>query len=81
MNHYAKLATVVTRLVGALLTLIGVMGMVFWFVGGLLLDKTSPELAWQSARVLSAAIFLIVGILIYIAGKPVGRLIGKGLDE
>lgn len=80
MNHYAKLAAVITRVLGALIALTGVMGVVYWFVAGLFLDKTSPELAWQSARILSAGIFIVVGIVVYVSGKPIGKLVSKDLD-
>jgi uncharacterized membrane protein YczE len=80
MNHYARLATVITRMLGALIALSGLMGIVYWLVAGFFLDRASPELVWQSARVLSAGIFVVAGMVVYAAGKPIGKLVGKGLD-
>ncbi len=80
MNHYSKLAVVIIRVLGALLVLTGIMGVMYCLLAGLLLDKTSPDLAYQSSRVLSAGIFMAIGILVYVAGKPIGKLVGKGLD-
>lgn len=65
---------------GALLALVGAMGLVYWFVAGLFLDKNSPELAWQGSRILSAVIFAVVGVVVYVLGKPIGRFVGKGLN-
>ena len=61
MNYYAKLAAVITRVLGALLLLTGIMGVVYWLLAGLLLDKASPDLALQSARILSSGIFVVEG--------------------
>jgi predicted membrane channel-forming protein YqfA (hemolysin III family) len=80
LNHYSKLAAVIVRVSGALFVLTGAMGVVYWFMAGLLLDKTSPELDWQSARILSAGIFVVVGVVVYVSGKPIGRFVGRDLD-
>lgn len=80
MNHYAKLAAMIIRVMGALITLTGIMGFAYWVSAGLILDQRSPELAWQNARLLSSGVFAIVGVAVYLVGKPIGKLIGKGLD-
>lgn len=79
LNHYSKLAVVIVRVLGAQFALIGTMGAAYWLVAGLLLDETSPELAWQSARILSAGIFVVVGAVIYLMGRPIGRFVGRDL--
>ena len=80
MNHYAKLATTVIRLLGVLSALLALMGFLYAALVPFFLNGTSPELAWQSARLLSAAIFLVVGIFLYFIGKPMGKLVGAGLE-
>lgn len=80
MNHYSKLATSIVRLLGVLAALLGLMGFLYAGLVPLILSGGSPEQAWQSARLLSSAIFLIAGIFLYFIGKPIGRLVGAGLE-
>ena len=81
MNHYSKLATTVIRLLGVLSALLSLMGFLYAALVPLFLSGSSPEQAWQSARLLSAAIFLAVGIFLYFIGKPIGKLVGAGLEQ
>ena len=80
MGHYAKLAAMIIRVLGVIIALIGVMGFVYWGLAGVFLEQATPERSVQVARVLSSAEFMGVGVIVFLLGRPLGRLIGKGLD-
>jgi len=80
MGHYAKLAAMIIRVLGVIIALIGVMGFIYWGLAGLFLAQVSPERMVQGARVLSSTVFILVGAIVFVLGRPLGRLIGKGLD-
>jgi len=56
------------------------MGLLYAVLVSMFLSGADPEHATQSARLLSAAIFLAVGIFLYFIGKPIGKLVGAGLE-
>jgi len=70
----------IIRVLGVIIALIGVMGFVYWGLATLFLEHVSPERAVQGARVLSSGVFIVVGTVVFLLGKPLGRLIGGGLD-
>jgi len=80
MGHYAKLAAMIIRVLGVIIALIGVMGFIYWGLAGLFLEQVSPERMVQGARLLSSTVFILVGAIVFVLGRPLGRLIGKGLD-
>ena len=80
MGHYAKLAAMIIRVLGVIIALIGVMGYIYWGLAGMFLEQVSPERVVQGARVLSSTVFIFVGAIVFMLGRPLGRLIGKGLD-
>ena len=81
MNHYSNLAAMIIRLLGVLMLLIGLMGIAYWILSGTFLGTKSPEYALHSARILSAVIFMVVGAIIYLLGKPIGKIVGRGIGE
>lgn len=81
MYEYAKLATLLIRLIGLAIIIVGLIGILYWLIAGVTLKAESPELARQGARTLSAVVFILAGALITLLGKPIGRLIAKDLDD
>ena len=81
MNHYSKLSVMIIRLVGVLSFLVGFMGLVYGVLAGTLLSTNNPEYTLRSARLVSAGIFILVGVIVYLLGKPIGRIVGRGIGE
>ena len=79
MNHYSKLSIILFRILGSLLMLLGFMGLAYWLFADLLLEPDADPIS--SARGLSAVIFLLVGLIIYYLGKPIGRIISKDIKD
>ena len=80
MNHYAKIAVVIIRLVAFLSFLLGLLGIIYGVVAIELLDSSSDERRATAARIASSILFLVVGLVTHLISKPVGRLLGKDLD-
>jgi hypothetical protein len=77
MNVYQKTATIILRIAGCALVAIGVMGLLY-FVGRSAVGQ-SPS-ADLSDRLVASIVWLVSGIIVLPLSKPIGRLLGHGLD-
>lgn len=76
MNHYARLGVVAVRLFAFVLMLIGAMGLLYTA----LLAVVGSLSAEQRERASSALVYLIAAVALYALSRPLGRLIGRGLE-
>jgi hypothetical protein len=77
LNSYQKAGTWVMRLVGAVITAGGVMGTLWAGIAhalGVQIQEYSAE------RWLGSAMWAIGGVVLVLASKPIGRLLGRGLE-
>ena len=78
MNHYQKLATVLIRGAGITSVALGVLG----FLYGVVLVTRGTTLTPEQADRLSGSVwYAVLGLILYVLGRPLGRLIGRGLDK
>ncbi len=77
MNPYQKAATLTIRVLGALIAVIGVLGLGYAIF---LLASSSPEAALHHDRAITSVAWAVVGPLIVASSKRLGRLLGAGLD-
>ena len=76
MNAYQKIATLVIRLVGFGVALVGLWYLLYW---GFIV-VTGGVSAYPAARGWGSVMGVVMGIALGMAGKPLGCLIGKGLE-
>ena len=76
MSHYEKIAVVIIRSAGCCLA---VYALVTTFYSILISFPKSIELA--SAGVYSSAFFFIVGLALFVLGKPLARLAARGIGN
>ena len=76
MSHYEKIAAVIIRAAGCCLA---TFALVAAFYTVLVTFPKSIELA--SAGVYSSAFFFIVGIALFVLGKPLARLAARGIGN
>jgi hypothetical protein len=76
MSHYARLGVVAVRLFAFVLVLIGAMGVLYTA----LLAAAGNLSAEQRERASAAPVYLVAAVVLYALSRPVGRLIGRGLD-
>jgi hypothetical protein len=86
MNHYQKIAMVVIRSFGALLTLYGIVNLVILLL--LSLDWSFrngapmlPQAAQERVYLNVGLYYGVIGAIIFFVGKPIGKLVAKGLDD
>ena len=76
MNAYQKIATLVIRLVGFGVAMVGLWYLLYLgfivIIGGVG--------AYPAARGWGSVMGVVMGIVLVLAGKPLGGLIGKGLE-
>ena len=77
MSHYAKLATVAVRLFATVVFILGVMGVAYYLVGGLLSARPVSELA---DSLLSGVVYALAGLITFAMSKPLGRLLARGIE-
>jgi hypothetical protein len=76
MNAYQKNATLVVRLVGFGVFLVGL-----WYLLYLrFIVVTGGVSAYPAARGWGSILGLVLGIVLVVAGRPIGCLLGKGLE-
>ncbi|HEX8692727.1 MAG TPA: hypothetical protein VF746_09925 [Longimicrobium sp.] len=76
MNHYARLGVVAVRLFAFVLVLIGAMGLLYTAL--LAAAGTLPP--EQRERASAAPVYLVAAVVLYAFSRPLGRLIGRGLE-
>ena len=77
MNQYQKLAALLIRLFGAVITIVGIMGPMY--IGFLLaLGKAAPT--YGPERWTGSIVWAIAGILLIVFSLKLGQLFGRGLD-
>lgn len=76
MSHYSKLGIVAVRLSAFMLMLIGAMGLFYTA----LLAATGNLPMEQRQRALAVPVYLLMSVALYALSRPVGRLIGRGLE-
>ena len=77
MNHYQKIAILLVRFAGAGSIAVGFLGFIY---GAVLVARRvtlSPE---QTERFGSSIWYIVFGLIIFFLARPVGRLLGRGLD-
>ena len=77
MNHYQKLGVFVVRCIGAAIAAYGLPGPIMYFLAGSRGWTTHGE---SSTALLLSCIPIIIGSLIITLSRPMGTLLGKGLD-
>ncbi len=77
MNHYQKLATVLVRCVGGLSATLGALGLLY---GAALRAQGVPFSPDQAERFGASFWYIVVGIVVFLLARPIGRLLGRGLE-
>lgn len=77
MNHYQKASTFVLRACGLVLAIIGLMGPIM-AISLAALGRGLPE--YPAERWRGSLTYAIVGILLMVFAKQIGRLLGRGLE-
>jgi hypothetical protein len=77
MNHYQKLATLLVRCAGMMALGLGLTGFVY---GSVLLTRGRQFTPDQAERFTISFWYVLVGLVIFVAGRPLGRLLGRKLD-
>jgi len=76
MTAYQKIATLVVRLVGFGVSMVGL-----WYLLYLgFIVVTGGVSAYPAARGWGSVTGVVMGIVLVVAGKPLGCLLGKGLE-
>ena len=86
MNHYAKLATTIVRLVAvglflaALLSLF-LLGFGAWGMGMMEGGQGGmPHMGW-GAGMAGFGVYAVLAVVLYLASKPIGRFVGGDLGD
>lgn len=77
MNHYQKVAIVLVRGAGAAAVAVGLLGFVYGTALVARGTSLSPE---QAERFGSSVWYIVFGLVLFLLGRPLGRLLGRGLD-
>jgi hypothetical protein len=77
MNHYQKLATLLVRCAGMATASLGLMGCVY---GSVLLTRGAQFTPEQFERFTASFWYALVGVVVFLVGRPLGRLLGRKLE-
>lgn len=77
MNHYQKIAIVLVRTAGAAAAAVGMLGFVY---GTTLVMRGAPLSPDQAERYGSSVWYVVFGLVLFLVARPLGRLLGRGLD-
>ncbi len=77
MNAYQKVATLLLRLVGLVVLVIGAAG-ICWV--GLMGALGFEVPTYPSSRYASSLFWIVGGLVLTLISKPLGRVLGHGLD-
>jgi hypothetical protein len=76
MNHYQKVGTVLIRAAGIATAALGVFGFLY---GVGLMVRGIQLTAEQADRFGGSVWYVVFGVVLYLLGRPLGRLVGRGL--
>ena len=76
MNHYQNLAALLLRIVGSAIAIIGVMGPLYT---GIVIVFGSVAPTYSREQWAGSFIWAIIGTLLVVFAKQLGRLFGRGL--
>jgi hypothetical protein len=76
MNHYQKLAGLGFRLIGIVLSGLGVMWFIFWALR-LFSQNDSPAENQSGAVFWSAVFYTLFGVALFLLSKPLGKFIAR----
>lgn len=76
MNQYQKFSIFLFRLIGAVVSAVGIMGPLDI---GIMLDLGYDTKIYSQEQWAASITWTIFGILLIVCSKPLGRLIGDGL--
>jgi hypothetical protein len=77
MNQYQKAATLVVRVVGSIVAVVGLMGP-FYITVLQIAGQAAP--AYPTERWAGSIVWLLGGVILALASKPIGRRLGGGLE-
>ncbi len=77
MNHYQKLATILVRCAGMASAGLGLMGFVY---GWVLIARGTQFTPEQAERFTISFWYVLLGIVLFFLGRPLGRLLGRKLE-
>ncbi len=77
MNHYQRIATVLVRFAGILAFLLGILG---FFYGAVLWAQGAQLAPDQAERFASSFWYVVLGLALFVASRPLGRFLGRGLE-
>jgi hypothetical protein len=77
MNQYQKAAALVTRILGCVVAMVGLIGPLYITA---LQIAGQPTLAYPKERWVGSVAWVIGGIILVLASKRIGRRLGGGLE-
>ena len=77
MSHYQKVATVLVRFAGILAFVLGILGFLY---GAMLRGQGAQLTPDQEERIASSFWYVILGLALFVASRPLGRFLGRGLE-
>jgi len=77
MSHYQKMATVLVRCAGVIALILGILGLLY---GAALRLRGTPLTPDQAERFGGSVWYILLGLVLLLAGRPLGRLLGRGLE-
>ena len=77
MGHYQRLAVFLVRCFAMAMAALGVFGAVYGMM--LLAFGTAPR-PDQTERLYASFWYVLFGLVLFLLGRPLGRLLGGGLD-
>jgi hypothetical protein len=77
VSHYQKIATVLVRFAGILAFVLGILGFLY---GAMLRGQGAQLTPDQEERIASSFWYVILGLALFVASRPLGRFLGRGLE-
>jgi hypothetical protein len=77
VNHYQKIATVLVRGAGITALALGLLGLLY---GAVLQARGVSLTVEQAERFGSSVWYVMFGLILFVLGRPLGRLLGRELD-
>jgi len=77
MNHFQKLATVLVRVAGLANAVLGVLGLAYGAVQRASGRTLTPD---EIERWGASFYWILLGVMLFLLARPLGRLLGRGLD-